>query len=282
MPNPTCAANCDVTLPVVHFDDCAPDVNYSEIRRIFIAKKAAAAFTNWLSPTEWLARMSQTSTTGNDYIRPLTVIGDKPAAADVVKEISNGRRVVIGKDHTINFTIDDVSQANYDFMRALECGGEFRFWYETEGGKMYGGNEGFVARVSMNDVLNRGRDEIETIAGVITWRTKFSPERGVSPIFSGSGTVPTTFNTELEFSAGTSDSAAGVSGTVSANDADQKFEFNAITPQVGTPQSMSIEVSTVEEITVDFTTDYTDQYFKYTDKAGVVHTGQFTNGTVSF
>jgi hypothetical protein len=281
MPTPTCAENCDFTLPVVQFDDCAPEVVYSEIRRIFLAKKAAAPFSNWLNATEWLARMSQTSTTGNDYIRPLTVIGDKPAAADVVKEISNGRRVVIGKDHTINFSIDDVSQANYDFMRGLECGGEFRLWYETEGGFIYGGNEGIVVRLTINDVLNRGRDEIETLVGVITWRSKFSPERGISPIYSGA-TVPTTFDTNLDFGAATTDSAAGVTGTVASTDADQQFEFNAISPAIGTPQSMSIEVATVEEITIDFTTDYTGQYFRYTDKAGVQHTGQFANGTVSF
>jgi hypothetical protein len=263
MPTPTCAENCDFTLPVVQFDDCAPEVVYSEIRRIFLAKKAAAPFSNWLNATEWLARMSQTSTTGNDYIRPLTVIGDKPAAADVVKEISNGRRVVIGKDHTINFSIDDVSQANYDFMRGLECGGEFRLWYETEGGFIYGGNEGIVVRLT------------------ITWRSKFSPERGISPIYSGA-TVPTTFDTNLDFGAATTDSAAGVTGTVASTDADQQFEFNAISPAIGTPQSMSIEVATVEEITIDFTTDYTGQYFRYTDKAGVQHTGQFANGTVSF
>lgn len=281
MPTPTCAENCDFTLPVVQFDDCAPKVVYSEIRRIFLAKKAAAPFSNWLSATEWLARMSQTSTTGNDYIRPLTVIGDKPAPADVIKEISNGRRVVIGKDHTINFTIDDVSQANYDFMRGLECGGEFRLWYETEGGFIYGGNEGIVIRLTINDVLNRGRDEIETLVGVITWRSKFSPERGVSPIYSGA-TVPTTFDTTLDFAAGTTDSAAGITGTVAAADADQLFQFNAISPAIGTPQSMSIEVGGVEEITIDFTTDYLGQYFKYTSKAGVVYSGnQFANGTVS-
>jgi hypothetical protein len=281
MPNPTCPNNCDFTLPAVNFDDCAPVVAYSEIRRIFIGKKAAAAFTNWLAAGEWTTRISETSTSGNDYIRPLTVIGDKPAATSVVKQISNNRRKVIGKDHVINFLIDDVSAENYEFMRALECGGEFRFWYETSGGYIYGGNEGFVAQVDMNDVLNRGVDEIETIQGIITWRTKFSPERGVSPIFDA-GLIPTTFDTTLEFSAATTDSAAGVSGTVAAIDADQLFEFNAITPQVGTPQSMSIEVATVEEITIDFTTDYTGQYFKYTDKAGVEHTGTFTNGTVSF
>jgi hypothetical protein len=281
MPTPTCPANCDFTLPVVQFDNCAPLVVYSEICRIFLAKKAAAPFTNWLSATEWLARMSQSSTTGNDYIRPLTVIGDKPAAADIIKEISNGRKIVIGKDHTINFTIDELSQANYDFMRGLECGGEFKLWYETEGGYIYGGNEGITVRLTLNDVLNRGREEIETLVGVITWRSKFSPERGISPIYSGA-TVPTTFDTTLDFTSATTDTAAGVSGTVLATDPDQLFEFNAISPAIGTPQSMSIEVSSVEEITIDFTTDYTGQYFKYTDKAGVEHTGQFANGTVSF
>lgn len=281
MPTPTCSATCDFTLPVVSFNDCAPTVVYSEIRRVFLAKKAAAPFSNWLAPTEWLTRLSQSSTTGNDYIRPLTVIGDKPAGAPVVKDISNGRRVTIGKDHTLNFTIDDVTQQNYDFMRALECGGEFKMWYETEGGFMYGGNEGITVRVVADDVLARGRDEIEVINGTLTWRAKFSPERGISPIYTGA-TVPTTFDTNLDFGAATIDSAAGVTGTVATTDADQQFEFNAISPAIGTPQSMSIEVASVEEITVDFTTDYTGQYFRYTDKAGVQHTGQFANGTVSF
>lgn len=282
MPNPTCPTNCDVDLPVVNFDDCNPVIAYSEIRRIFLAKKGAAAFTNWTAAAEWTTRMSQTSIVGDDYIRPFTVIGDKPAPAGVVKNISNGRIITIGKDHTLNVTIDDVSDENYEFMRALECGGEYKLWYETEGGYMYGGNNGILVRASFDDILARGRDEIELINGVLTWRSKFSPERTASPIFTGSGTIPTVFDTVLEFSAATTDSAAGVAGTVAAIDADQLFEFNAITPQVGTPASMSIEVATVEEITIDYTTDYNGQYFKYTDKAGVEHTGTFTNGTVNF
>lgn len=286
MPNPTCPDNCDFALPEVLFDDCAPQVIYSEIRRIFIAKKAAAVFTNWTLATEWLARLSQVSTTGDDYIRALTVIGDKPAAADVTKDISNGRKVVIGKDHTVNFTIDDVSDINYEFMRGLECGGEFKFWYETSGGKLYGGNSGFLARVSMNDVLNRGVDEIETLAGVISWRTKFSPERTTSPIFSSASiTAPATYNTLIgPYTATplTKTGAGGISGTVSATDADQKFEYNAIGSPVGTPATMNITVSAVLEIVIDFPTDYIGQYFKYTDKAAVVHISQFVNGTKAF
>lgn len=286
MPNPTCPDNCDFALPTVLFDDCAPVVIYSEIRRIFMAKKAAAAFTDWTDATEWLARMSQSSTTGDDYIRALTVIGDKPAASDVSKDISNGRKIVIGKDHTVNFTIDDVSDANYNFMRGMECGGEFRFWYESAGGYMYGGNEGFLASVSINDILNRGVDEIETLAGVITWRSKFSPERALSPIFDTSaGGAPTTYDTLIgPYTATplTKSGAGGVSGTVSATDADQKFEYNAISSPIGTPATMNIKVSAVLEIVIDFPTDYIGQFFKYTDKAAAIHIGQFINGDRNF
>jgi hypothetical protein len=284
MPVPTCAGDCDVTLAPVKFNDCQPVVAFSEIRRIFIAKKGAAPFNNWKAAGEWIARISETNITGDDYIRALTVIADKPAAASVFKEISNGRRVVIGKDHTINFTIDDVSDENYEFMRTLECGGEYRFWYETEGGRMFGGDDGFLARVDANSVLNRGRDEIEIINGVMTWRTKFSPERAISPIYNGSsGVTPTTFDTTLTVATATTDTDQGVTATVSATNADQKFEFNAISPRVGTPASMSIKVGGVEEMTVDFTTDYLGTYFKYTDKTGFVHSGgQFTNGEVNF
>lgn len=282
---PTCAQDCNANLPAVDFDDCAPVVSFSEIRRIFIAKSNAAAFANWAAAAEWEARLSQSSTTGNDYIRALTVIGDKPAATEIVKDISNGRQVTIGKDHVINFTIDDVSQANYEFMRWTECGGKFIIWYETEGGWMYGGNAGIPkVKVSVNSVLPRGRDEIETLVGTLTFRQKFHPERVASPIFDGDteNTVPTTFDSDLVFSGATSQTEDGVTGTVSATDPEQKFEFNAITPQIGTPQSMTISVDGVEEIVIDYTTDYSGQYFKYTDKAGAEHTGQFYNGDIDF
>jgi hypothetical protein len=129
-------------------------------------------------------------------------------------------------------------------------------------------------------VLNRGRDEIETINGVMTWRTKFHPERAISPIYNGSNAVvPTTFDTALTVPTLTTDTDQGVTMTVTTADAEQKFEFNAISPRVGTPVSMSIKVGGVEEATIDFTNDYVGTYFKYTDKAGFVHTGgQFTSG----
>lgn len=184
MANPICPDNCSSTVAEVEFSVCAPKVNQSEIKRLFIAPADAPAFTDVAAASEWTTRLKEDTGTG-DVIRPLTVIGDKPEAAGVEREISNRRRIRIGKDHTVNFTIDDVSDKNYEFMRATECGsGTYRIWYETHGGYLYGGNEGIKASVSMGLVQNRGADEIETINGVATWRTKFHPERVVSPIFS--------------------------------------------------------------------------------------------------
>lgn len=178
----TCPTGCETALPVVKFNDCAPAINLSEIEKIYIAKPIAAAFSDVAIATEWSTRLSETSVTGDDSIRPLVVIADKPQPSNVVKEISNGRRMNVRKDHTINVTIDDVSDENYEFMRTLECGGQVKFWYQTAGGYLYGGNDGIQGTIVLDGVLNRGRDEIETLTGTITWSAKFSPERVVSPI----------------------------------------------------------------------------------------------------
>ena len=182
MANPICPTDCESALGAVSFDDCAPNIVASEIKRIFISKSNSAAFEDWKTAAEWTTRMAQSGVTA-DAIRTLTVIGDKPAPSSVTKDISNNRKWVVGKDHTVNFTVDDVSQENYEFMRSTECGGKYRMWYETHGGYLYGGNEGIKCSIVVDLVGNRGVDEIETLNGVATWRAKFSPERALSPIY---------------------------------------------------------------------------------------------------
>lgn len=192
MPNPICPTDCSSALPIVNFDKCNPQVAFSEIRRIFLAKETATPFTDWRLAPEWVTRISETDVVDDDTIRPLSVIADKPAPASIVVEISNGRNYTVGKDHTINYTIDDISELNYEFMRNIECGGKYKMWYETEGGFMYGGNEGISVTLTGDDILNRGRTEIETIAGAATWRNKFHPERTLSPIFDSDYSQPVT------------------------------------------------------------------------------------------
>jgi hypothetical protein len=73
------------------------------------------------------------------------------------------------KDFTINIEIDDVSKENYEFMRVTQCGGEYKLWFETAGGRLYGGNEGIDASLVLDNVLGRGKDEIEKITGTASW-----------------------------------------------------------------------------------------------------------------
>lgn len=175
-----CPNGCDSLLPPVNFDKCSPKVSLSEIVRIFLGKPNSAPFTDWKTATEWTTRLSQSAV--EDMIRPLTVIADKPAGSQRVKEISNSRKITLGVDNTVNIEIDDISDENYEFMRVTQCGGKYKMWYETAGGHLYGGNEGIDATVFLDNVLARGKDEIEKITGTATWSSKFSPERTVSPI----------------------------------------------------------------------------------------------------
>jgi uncharacterized protein YheU (UPF0270 family) len=184
-----CPTGCDDVVPVVSFDDCNPEFMESEIKKIYVASGGAIPFEDWSDATEWGERVSQSGTppTGStvaakDLIRPLTVIGDKPEPTSVTRELSNRRTRTIGKDHTINFTIDELTQENRDFQRKTECGSAVRVWYEIHGGLMFGGNEGILGNLTSNLVLARGTDEIALINGTVTWRSKFTEESIPSPL----------------------------------------------------------------------------------------------------
>ena len=182
MPTVSCPNSCETALPEVKFSKCSPNIVLSEIVRIFVGKQTIQPFNNWKDASEWTQRLSETANTAN-AIRPLTVIADKPAGSPVVKEISNGRKYNLRKDFAVNIEIDDVSPENYEFMRVTQCGGEYKLWFETAGGRIYGGNEGIDASLVLDNVLGRGKDEIEKITGTASWSDKFSPEMALSPIF---------------------------------------------------------------------------------------------------
>ena len=177
----TCPEGCEGLLPEVKFDECNPEVNGSEIRAIYVGKKNIEPFTDWTQLSEWTQRLSQDGS-DNNAIRKLVVTADKPAPTVNEINISNGRRIVKSKSHVLNVDIDETNDTNYEFMRKLECSGQAKFWYETEAGKLYGGNEGIDGSISLSDVLGRGENAIELLQGQVTWNDKFHPERTDSPM----------------------------------------------------------------------------------------------------
>lgn len=147
---------------------------------------------------------------------------------------------------------------------------------------------------------NVAGEPIFTFRGFIS---ELSWKAGTGDAFNGSSTIevdddgvtltmttgtstpptPTTFDTIFSF-ASTAQPADqfGVGATSSSTDAEQKFEFNKMANPSGGGGTMVIKVGETTEVNISFDLDYAGHAFRYTDKAGTVHTGVFTDGIVTY
>ena len=175
-----CPTDCLDWLPAVLFNDCDPDVDFGEISKIYLTGPGNG-LVDWTDAAEWALRLDNTTENDPTRIRTLVVKGDQPAAESTEHEISDCRTFWGKKKFTINFDIDETNIVNHDFMRQIECGGQFTMWYAV-GKYMQGGTEGIEASVSINQVLPRGCTEIDLLSGIVKWQNKFHPEKILNPL----------------------------------------------------------------------------------------------------
>lgn len=173
-------------MPEVDFNYCDPTVKLSEIKRVFFGLVSSDAFDDWFNPDSWNARLSFTSTDRN-AIRAITCIADKPQPTSIKKQLSNDRRKITSKTHVINVTVDESTPTNHTFFQSLKKGRKLRVWYETMGGLMFGSNNGIMATVFADMVLNRGVGEIQVYNMEIIWETLELEQYIGSPIFEEGG-----------------------------------------------------------------------------------------------
>jgi hypothetical protein len=189
----TCPTDCSLeNLPVVAFDDCAPKVLSSEIQALYIGRKHAIAFTDVTLALEWTDRISNSlvppvgSTVDvKDLLRPLTVIGDMAAPNSTTREISGNRTVVTKKTYTLNFEIDDVTDANWQFAQKIQCGkGSYplRVWAISKSGHVIGGNAGILGKMNIDHILDRGADGIMRLVGTVSFDADIFPNRDAFPL----------------------------------------------------------------------------------------------------
>lgn len=177
----TCPTDCENYVPPVEFSFCDPNVEFGEIERIYITG-LGNGLADWTDAAEWATRLDNTTEDDDTVIRTLYVAGDQPPAEANEREISLCRMVYSEKDFTINFDIDEVNITNNDFMRLLECGGQFTMWYATPE-YMYGGTDGITVRFNINNNITRGCNEINLISGTAKWQAKHHPEKIANPLF---------------------------------------------------------------------------------------------------
>lgn len=178
---PVCPTDCSGSLPDVAFDECAPDVHYGEVAKIYIARVDAADFTNVDLIGEWTTRLSDTSD-DPDAIRTLIVIGELPEPEQSEITISGDRTVVGFKQFTLPFEIDETNDTNYLLLLNQECNIKNKMWFETADGMLYGGNEGIEATIRMNNLIPRERTEVAKFMGTAKWKSQFSALRCASPM----------------------------------------------------------------------------------------------------
>lgn len=179
--NPTCPDACSDSVPVVDFDYCAPDLNYGQIDKIYVAAYNAASFTDWSSLAEWTARISETST-NIDAIRELTVIGSKPAPEREIIDLSGDREARPPAIHTLEVRIDETGEDNYEFLRTLECNIYVKVWYSA-GKYLYGGNDGILVKsIYFDDIIPENSRELNTFNGMVRWENQYHPERINNPL----------------------------------------------------------------------------------------------------
>lgn len=177
----TCPTDCEVTLPVFKFDDCAPEVNQSQIAFIYLAAGNAPAFEDVSDPSEWASRLGNGEDPQND-IRKITGIGSKPKPTPSVTNISLKRKITTDRAHAITFRVDESNEENHDATLTIQCGGTYKIWYQTLGGLLFGGDEGIKVTIDAGEVLGEGDDDVINYEYLIEWNKKHSPERIVSPM----------------------------------------------------------------------------------------------------
>ena len=178
-PTITCPTGCQNDVPVVSFDECNPEVDFSEVDKIYLCA-INNPLADWTDAAGWATRLSDSGTDPED-IRELWVSGELPEPERTETEIDNERDVWSPMKFTLTAVIFETNLTNYDFIRQLQCGGEYLMWYSA-GENMYGGTTGIEVNIKADHLITKGSKEANTIQIVVTWDAKHSPERITNPL----------------------------------------------------------------------------------------------------
>jgi len=175
---PVCAPCDDLDFPATT-NNCVPEQNESEIAYMFLSVPSSGDIN---VPAITSPNFS-TPAVATTFVAPsgamLQVIGDLPEP-ESSQRVGSGRRILRDKKNfTVNFTIDDTTDENYEFLRTLECSPSVFVWFMTLGGKVYGavdnGIPGMVSKA--NAPLDRGAGTYERFEVSINWRAWGHPPR---------------------------------------------------------------------------------------------------------
>jgi hypothetical protein len=186
----TCPADCNATVnltAIQALQDCTTyEQKYSQVKSIVLTPDGEVAPFNWsAAPAVTLVSGEIDNTTSNGTkSKWLVGEGGIPAAEKIVDEYPGRKTRTSFRTYTLTFNVKNLSQAQYDFLRLLQCGvTDFKLWYETVGGHLFGGAAGVdISGLDVDFIYGEGRDDKEYATITLTWEADGDPPRGVSPL----------------------------------------------------------------------------------------------------
>lgn len=175
----TCPTGCLNDVPRISFDECNPVVDFSEVDKLYLCA-VGRPLTDWTDAAEWGTRIDPWGVLGTD-IRELWVSGELPEPERTSTEIDNERDVWSPMKFTMPLVIFENNLTNYDFIRQLQCGGEYLAWYSA-GENMYGSTEGIEVNIKASAIITKGAKEANTLMLEVTWDAKHNPQRITNPL----------------------------------------------------------------------------------------------------
>lgn len=162
-----CPTNCATGgVPDVAFDLCTPTIRRGEIKSVLLAQVGKPMTTG--DATEITTRLAAVDDT--KMVR-IFGIGDLPAGAGEPRRISSLYTFAAPRQRTMPFTVYDLNDTNYEFLRKVDkCGGRYLIWFETADGDMFGGeefNDGQEASVVANYLIPRS--DAEEVVGELSF-----------------------------------------------------------------------------------------------------------------
>ena len=180
---PTCPTDCTGVLESVSFSECAPEVHFGEIAKLYVWVDSATppfdSQAEFDSAAHWNTHLSEDADLVT-AIRQFTVIGEQPEPEQTETTISGNRTVTGFKKFTVSFEIDETNETNYNFMLGTNCNGKYKLCYETADGLIFGGFLGIDASIKMNYVIPKERSDLQKIMGKAIWESKNEPFRQIS------------------------------------------------------------------------------------------------------
>ncbi len=184
----TCPADCDdilllAAIPAVQ--DCAAyPQTLSQVGHLYIMPTGATnPWTSWSGTPTLTANSIDNTEALNAKTKWLVGIGEIAAPEKTVVPYPLKKAKTTDRLFTLNFRILNMSAAQYEFLRQIQCGSlGFTFWYADLGDWLYGLTGGLEPEfVNVQFPKPGGNTDKNSATIILSWRANADAERRVNP-----------------------------------------------------------------------------------------------------